>query len=357
MKYPFGAARRLLPRYLLVVGLMCAMPQVASAIVLGLEADPNPSATGSYTISWNNYGDGTFRLQERIGGTGTWYSIHFTATGSSFTVTNKLPGEYHYRIVWSVRFCEPGLEFGRTSRRFCDEFTRNSETLAVTVTNPVPGKPQNVSTDPAPDPIGGPLLVKTNDDYSIYWSAVAGATSYELQERLDNSPVVGDPAIGIWNTTYSGPLTTVSFYPKKIESAWSYRVRACDANSVCGEWSDTRQVVVFLWVPPPEPPPPPPTEQDEIQATWNQFRTALDNGDVTAAMQFISPTAHSRYEPALLALGDNVRNLTAGWSEIKEIRVDSEFAEYTVFVTRDGQTRLHIVTLQLQEGVWRLLEF
>lgn len=101
----------------------------------------------------------------------------------------------------------------------------------------------------------------------------------------------------------------------------------------------------------------PDDDQTSVMVAWNTFRFALDDGDVQSALLQINPRARSKYEPALLALGPNVRAVSGNWSGIKEISTSGNFAEYTVFETIDGVQRMHIITFQKQGESWMLLEF
>lgn len=56
---------------------------------------PATSDNGTYTINWNRQGTTTF-LQEKVGASGTWFSLATSAYWLTFT--NKPPGEYYYRV-------------------------------------------------------------------------------------------------------------------------------------------------------------------------------------------------------------------------------------------------------------------
>ena len=83
------------------------------------------------------------------------------------------------------------------------------------------------------------LTAPTGDEdgsYTVSWAKVAQATSFELEERAFTG------SWSSWTEAYSGPSTRVSFRDEE-ESAREYRVRAC-VGGACGDWSDTRSVLV-----------------------------------------------------------------------------------------------------------------
>jgi len=336
----------------LILCFLFVIPHAAWSLNMGLSADPNPN-NGAYTLSWNSLGQGTYRVQERVSGTSTWYLIFYSGTATSHFIDNKAAGSYDYRVRWRLRTCSGG---GRRGRGGCETFVEFSETISVEVRNQSPpSAPANFKS--VPIGLDGPAWVKTVQHYSLTWNASTDATAYELEERLDSSIFEPDPNIGVWRQIYSGAETSVQIYAKKIESTYSYRVRACNADPICGDWSPIVSVVVFLWRPPPSPPPPPPPDEDQIAVTWNAFRSALDNGDVASAIEQVSPSARGKYEPALLALGSNVQFASGNWSEIKEIQTTGTLAEYTIFQTINGVQRMHIITFQKVGSDWKLLEF
>ena len=73
-------------------------------------------------------------------------------------------------------------------------------------------------------------------NYTIGWSAVSGATRYQLQQSLDggawmDKPVTGTPTTKAFTVTESGE--------------YQYRIRACDATR-CSDWSAIKMVLVIL---------------------------------------------------------------------------------------------------------------
>ena len=72
-----------------------------------------------------------------------------------------------------------------------------------------------------------------NSNYSVSWSSVAGASTYELQERQDS---------GVWNTIYTDSATGVSRI-SQAPGLWCYGVRAISASGN-SDWSDVTCTLV-----------------------------------------------------------------------------------------------------------------
>ena len=74
-------------------------------------------------------------------------------------------------------------------------------------------------------------------DYTVSWSSVSGATSYELQE--DDNSAFPSPT-----TVYQGSGTSKSISGRSPKTYY-YRVRACNAAG-CSNWSSVKSVKVWL---------------------------------------------------------------------------------------------------------------
>jgi YD repeat-containing protein len=72
-------------------------------------------------------------------------------------------------------------------------------------------------------------------NYSVQWTARAGATSYELQEST---------SAGAWQSIYTGSAVSRSI-TGKTSGPYSYRARACNGTG-CSAWSATTSITVAL---------------------------------------------------------------------------------------------------------------
>ncbi|TPG03897.1 RHS repeat protein, partial [Rhodanobacter glycinis] len=73
----------------------------------------------------------------------------------------------------------------------------------------------------------------TTGNYTVSWSGVSGATSYILQERVNN---------GAWGTVQSSAATSLAISGKSSAS-YGYQVQACNSSG-CGPWSTTQTIAV-----------------------------------------------------------------------------------------------------------------
>ncbi|MDR6840427.1 hypothetical protein [Pseudoxanthomonas sacheonensis] len=87
---------------------------------------------------------------------------------------------------------------------------------------------------PAVPTVSAPGFVSTGS-YTVSWTAVAGASRYELQERVNS---------GSWSQVYSGTALSQAF-TGKVSGVYGYQARACNP-SACGAWSAEASVSVTL---------------------------------------------------------------------------------------------------------------
>jgi YD repeat-containing protein len=168
---------------------------------------PATSSSGSYTVSWTAVSGATrYELEQRLNG-GGWSVIH-NAAGTSKALSGQGNGTWGYR----VRACNSGG---------CGAYSAIKSTV---VTLPPSGVPN--LTAPASNSTGS---------YTVSWSAVSGATSYQLEERLNS---------GSWSTIHNGTGTSKA-RTGRTTGTWGYRVRACNAGG-CGSYSAIRSTVVTL---------------------------------------------------------------------------------------------------------------
>ena len=126
--------------------------------------------------------------------------------GTSKAISGKAAGNWSYR----GRACNAGG---------CGPW---SGTATVNVIYPPAGAP--AVTVPATNTSGG---------YSVSWTTVSGASSYQLQERLNS---------GSWSTIHNAGGTSKAVSGKST-GTWNYRGRACN-DAGCGGWSTTRSTAV-----------------------------------------------------------------------------------------------------------------
>jgi predicted phage tail protein len=172
---------------------------------------PSSNTNGSYTVSWSTVGTATsYELQERTNG-GSWGTIQNT-NATTRSISGKGNGVYDYQ----VRACNVGG---------CGTY---STSQGVTVLLP----PGSAPTLTAPSST-------TVDTYTVSWTSVATATSYELQERFNS---------GGWSTIQNTGATSRGLSGKP-NGTYDYQVRACNSSG-CGSYSAISSVVVSV----PQPP-------------------------------------------------------------------------------------------------------
>jgi YD repeat-containing protein len=92
--------------------------------------------------------------------------------------------------------------------------------------------------------VGTPTITapaSSSGSYTVQWTAVALATSYQLQEALNG---------GSWQAAYTGAGTSLAV-SGKTSGSYAYQVRAC-RDTVCGNWSVP--VAVAVNIPPASAP-------------------------------------------------------------------------------------------------------
>lgn len=163
-------------------------------------ASPNPSFTGSYTVSWSTEtGATSYQLQQAVG-SGSWSQV-YSGSGSSWGASGKSVGTYHYR----ERAC---------SSSGCGTWSASTtESVSLPTTLAAP------ALSPNPSDTGG---------YTVSWNAATGASSYQLQQSANG---------GAWSQVYSGTGRSWST-SGKANGSYAYRVRPCDALG-CTSWSST----------------------------------------------------------------------------------------------------------------------
>ncbi|NUO77957.1 MAG: hypothetical protein HOQ32_18335 [Lysobacter sp.] len=183
----------------------CAPPSPAQMVTVVYAPTQAPALTapaqntsGSYMVSWGSVSGATrYRLEESAGG--AWSLVHDGAA-SSKAMVGKNAGAYSYRAnACNAAGCGP-----------------LSTTVTVTEIDP-PGAPPSLF---AP-------TVNTNGNYTITWTAVAGSSSYQLEESINS---------GAWSLIGNDGSISRSFTGKASYLDHQYRVRACNSAG-CGTTS------------------------------------------------------------------------------------------------------------------------
>lgn len=171
---------------------------------------PTTSSTGNITVSWSAVsGASSYVLQQQFNG-GAWTQVYSgSATSQDFTGLGN--GSYVYR----VQAC---------AADGCSDFTTSS---AVVVQSPQP--PASAPT------LSGPSTSATGT-YTLTWTAVAGATRYQLNQNINGTLTSPYNADGTsWTSSGLG------------NGAYNYQVFACNAVG-CGPGSNGVAVSV-LYIP------------------------------------------------------------------------------------------------------------
>ncbi|MGK2859050.1 MAG: hypothetical protein ACSLFQ_17765 [Thermoanaerobaculia bacterium] len=228
-------------------------PTCGSGFATGLSPSSG-TVENPVTFSWTGVGSGLFyEVWASVDG-GPFNLVGLTA---STTLTKSVgPGA----IAWYVR-----TQFG-TGCNFS-----NSSTAQFTVTSPPPPPPPppptcEITIAPLPSVVAEST---TGEFYELTWTAVSGASTYQVQESLLESFVGA--------TTFSVQGTSLDFKHPGIETpiAYYYRVRPvadCNTN-VFGPYS---KVIRVVNLPKPEP-----------SSTNPQIVTEFGNEDLVSTQLFI----------------------------------------------------------------------
>ncbi len=182
-----------------------------------ISASPNPSANGSYTVSWSNVpGALSYTLEELVSG-GNWAPVCVGSPAISCSITGRPGGTYSYRARACTNVCGAP-----------------SPTVTETV--------QGGATLPPPATISASPNPSTTGSYTVIWSAVSGAANYCIQEKIGS---------GGWSACEMVTSTSRA-YTARPSGSYSYRVQACNANG-CSAYSATVIETVNIAAPPQTP--------------------------------------------------------------------------------------------------------
>jgi len=188
----------------------CSAYSSSSSTVVNLAAPtlsaPTNNTTGSFTLTWSASANVTrYELDQRIDGA-TWNTI-FNGSATSFGVSEYGNGTYDYRV------------------RACNN-TECSGNSAIATTLVLLPPPTPVLTVPASSTTGA---------FSISWSSVATATSYQVDQSQD---------YGAWATVYNSSGVSTNFFGLG-NGFYQYKVRACNTSG-CSADSGVQGMSVAL---------------------------------------------------------------------------------------------------------------
>jgi hypothetical protein len=97
---------------------------------------------------------------------------------------------------------------------------------------------------------------------------------------------------------------------------------------------------------------------DAIQAVWNSMAARVAAGDISGAAQYFSSISANEYQQAFLSVGTgNVISALNQIGTLTPVFINSATAEYYFTNTVDGQTITFPVEFDMENGVWKILEF
>lgn len=206
---------------------------------------PATAAGGNYTVSWTAVGGATtYTLEESANG-GAWISAYNGANLSQI-YGGKAAGSYAYR----AKACNPAGCGGYSG----------------TVTVQALYAPSGMPTVSVP-------ATNSNGAYTVSWTAVSGAASYQVEESVNG---------GGWSLFYSGVGGSVAVSGKGT-GGYGYRARACNAAG-CGGYSATATTQVTL----------PPSSAPSLTAPANS-----NTGSYTVSWTAVGGAASYRLEESI----------------------------------------------------------
>lgn len=164
------------------------------------------------TVTWSATANTTsYKLEQQYNGGATW-TVVYTGTARTATVSNPADGTYAFRA------------------RGCNAIGCGDPTVSNTVT---------VAHIP-PAPSGITVPATSTGAVPVSWPAAPYATLYRLEHTYT----------GAWTEVYVGGATSATVN-EGVSAGWYYRVRACNANG-CSGYTTSAPVSVLL--PPTTPP-------------------------------------------------------------------------------------------------------
>ncbi|TXH12199.1 MAG: RHS repeat protein [Gammaproteobacteria bacterium] len=166
---------------------------------------PALGANGAYAVGWSVVSGANAYTLERSDNGGAW-SVVYSGAGTGQSYSSQAGGTYAFR----VKGCNAAG---------CGPYSATGTVQVVHTPSTAPG-------------VSAPASNAT-DSYTISWSGVGGATSYQVQEQVNG---------GGWTALYSGAATSIGV-TGRASATYGYRAMACNAAG-CGPWSGTANTVV-----------------------------------------------------------------------------------------------------------------
>ncbi|HVI26067.1 MAG TPA: RHS repeat protein [Xanthomonadaceae bacterium] len=196
---------------------------------------PASDYDGAYTVSWAAVnGASSYSLEEGVNG-GTWRTA-YSGGAVTKTFSGKSSGGYAYRA------------------KACNAAGCGPASAAKTV---------QVTLPPASAPVPSAPALSSTGSYTVSWAAVAGASSYALEERFNS---------GSWTGVYSGSALSKALSGRS-QGTYAYRLRACNAAG-CSPNSATRTMVVDFRPAAPTLTLPSSTTSHSFPVKWTSSATA-----------------------------------------------------------------------------------
>jgi hypothetical protein len=101
------------------------------------------------------------------------------------------------------------------------------------------------------------------------------------------------------------------------------------------------------------------TQMDNIfKPIWNGMKAALNNNDITAAMNYFTTDSKQSYQQQFTALSPSVPQIAASMGDINAVRSSTNYTEYEFRVTQNGV----IYSFQLlfgrdTDGTWKIMSY
>jgi hypothetical protein len=93
----------------------------------------------------------------------------------------------------------------------------------------------------------------------------------------------------------------------------------------------------------------------KCNAIFSQMNTALLNGDVERALQYVSKASRDTYSPVFQELLPSFSGIIESYSPLQRSSVTATYGEYAINRTIDGVDRIFFIYfLQDEDGVWRI---
>lgn len=218
-----------------IVSRTVSTPPVPTGLAI---SGSNPNSTGAYTVSWNAAaGASSYQLQQQENG-GSWANQNPTSTSKTYSA--MLEKAFGYK----VQAC---------SNVGCSSWT---STQSVTVNYPAPGALPTFTV-----PAGS-----VTSTVGLSWTTASGYVTYhEVEKTTQGQSII----------TSTGSVALSYSATGLSNGSYQFRVRACNATSDCGAWSDSATTVVSIPSTETGPPGAPSDQVDSIEPLGAPFHGAV----------------------------------------------------------------------------------